>query len=233
MVDALVSAIVQQLAQVIDREIRQEVKLVVGVEKQVQNLTSLFDAIQAVLEDAERRQMKEAAIRNWLVKLKIWPMIWMMCWMSGEEYVILRHDIALKIKQVCDRVDAISKEAVLYNFRHTKEHEGGDILEPRRLSTSFIDVSRVCGRCHDKKNIVTKLLSQTNKEVGVHAISIVEMGGIGKTTLAQLAYNDDDVKIHFKKRIWVYVSDTFDEIRVAKAILESLNSNLFYKILLN
>ncbi|XP_050203291.1 putative disease resistance protein RGA3 [Mercurialis annua] len=55
------------------------------------------------------------------------------------------------------------------------------------------------------------------------------MGGIGKTTLAKLVYNDDDVKNHFDTRIWVCVSNLFDEIRVAKAILESLthaNPNL-------
>ncbi|KAK9215494.1 hypothetical protein WN944_007499 [Citrus x changshan-huyou] len=48
------------------------------------------------------------------------------------------------------------------------------------------------------------------------------MGGIGKTTLALLAYNSDDVKKHFEKRIWVCVSDPFDEFRIARAIIEAL-----------
>lgn len=48
------------------------------------------------------------------------------------------------------------------------------------------------------------------------------MGGIGKTTLCQLAYNDHKVKAHFEKRIWVCVSDTFDEKRITKAIIEAL-----------
>ncbi|XP_031269824.1 putative disease resistance protein RGA3 [Pistacia vera] len=48
------------------------------------------------------------------------------------------------------------------------------------------------------------------------------MGGIGKTTLAQLAYNSDKVINNFETRVWVCVSDPFDEFRIAKAIIEGL-----------
>ncbi|KAL9450560.1 hypothetical protein AB3S75_012313 [Citrus x aurantiifolia] len=48
------------------------------------------------------------------------------------------------------------------------------------------------------------------------------MGGIGKTTLAQFAYNNDGVKKHFDERIWVCVSDPFDEFKIARAIIEAL-----------
>ncbi|KAK9230208.1 hypothetical protein WN944_023175 [Citrus x changshan-huyou] len=51
------------------------------------------------------------------------------------------------------------------------------------------------------------------------------MGGIGKTTLAQLAYNDADVINNFNIRIWVCVSDPFDEFRIAKAIIEDLDGS--------
>jgi hypothetical protein len=48
------------------------------------------------------------------------------------------------------------------------------------------------------------------------------LGGIGKTTLAQLAFNDAEVMTHFEKKIWVCVSDPFHEVRIAKALLEEL-----------
>ncbi len=48
------------------------------------------------------------------------------------------------------------------------------------------------------------------------------MGGIGKTTLAQLAYNDDEVEHHFMIRMWVCVSQPFDPCRVAKAIIQEV-----------
>eukprot|EP00257_Ricinus_communis_P025158 XP_025012572.1 putative disease resistance protein RGA3 [Ricinus communis] len=48
------------------------------------------------------------------------------------------------------------------------------------------------------------------------------MGGLGKTTLAKLVYNDSEVEKNFESRIWVSVSKPFDEIKIAKAILEIL-----------
>ncbi|KAK9233594.1 hypothetical protein WN943_023845 [Citrus x changshan-huyou] len=54
---------------------------------------------------------------------------------------------------------------------------------------------------------------------------MVGMGGIGKTTLAQLAYNDNDVINNFEIRVRVCVSDPFDEFNVAKATIEELEGS--------
>ena len=71
-----------------------------------------------------------------------------------------------------------------------------------------------------------KLLSETAEQPNaIQVISLVGMGGIGKTTLAQLAYNDADVINNFNIRIWVCVSDPFDEFRIAKAIIEDLDGS--------
>ncbi|XP_021831970.1 putative disease resistance RPP13-like protein 1 [Prunus avium] len=50
------------------------------------------------------------------------------------------------------------------------------------------------------------------------------MGGVGKTTLARMLYNDDKVKGHFTLKAWACVSDYDDYIKITKTLLEAVTS---------
>ncbi|XP_027171497.1 putative disease resistance protein RGA3 [Coffea eugenioides] len=91
------------------------------------------------------------------------------------------------------------------------------------MTTSIIDESEVYGRESDKEALLNQVLSESSSQgrYEVQVISVVGAGGSGKTTLAQLLFNDDRVKNHFELKKWVCVSDPFDEKRIARAILES------------
>ncbi|KAL4286010.1 hypothetical protein AHAS_Ahas19G0043400 [Arachis hypogaea] len=51
------------------------------------------------------------------------------------------------------------------------------------------------------------------------------MGGIGKTTLAQLVYNDAKVKEKFDTRVWVCVAENPDLVRLTRTIIGAIDSS--------
>ncbi|XP_024039268.1 putative disease resistance protein RGA3 [Citrus clementina] len=136
----------------------------------------------------------------------------------------LRHDIAVKIREINGKLDDIASQKDKFKF---VENVSNNVKKPERVrTTSLIDEGEVCGRVDEKNELLSKLLCESSEQQkGLHVISLVGLGGIGKTTLAQLAYNNDEVKRNFEKVIWVCVSDTFEEIRVAKAIIEGLGES--------
>ncbi|KAK9217880.1 hypothetical protein WN943_006510 [Citrus x changshan-huyou] len=264
MAHAIVSSLLDQLKSIAQEKWR----LVTGVEHEVGKLTTNLQAIQAVLEDAEQRQMKQdKAVTFWLDQLRDasydmedvldeWitetrklqldedgddddddddanafvTLLTKVCsffpaasnCFGGFKQLSLRHDIAVKIREISEKLDDIARQKDSFKF---VENVSDNVKKPERVrTTSLIDEGEVFGRFDEKSELLSKLLGESSEQ-HPHIISLVGFGGIGKTTLAQLAYNNDEVKRNFDKVIWVCVSDTFEEIRVAKAIIEGLGES--------
>ncbi|XP_058225762.1 putative disease resistance RPP13-like protein 1 [Rhododendron vialii] len=80
------------------------------------------------------------------------------------------------------------------------------------------------GRMTRNWEAIMKLLrSDGESSSKIDVIPIVGMGGMGKTTLAQLLYNDGRLDGHFVKKAWVCVSDVFDVESVTRSIVESVD----------
>ncbi|KAI3455543.1 hypothetical protein Pfo_012206 [Paulownia fortunei] len=234
MADAIVSTALQRLADIIEKQI--------GEEKFGER------TIRNVLDDAERRGYKEKSIQQWLKKLQDtsygiddvldeWNFAILKLKIErSKKFVVPRLKVCSFIPCSClcfkkvatrQRLDMVVKEKDQYDFIV------GQPVDPpesdRVRSTSSLDVSEIHGREADKDFLVSKLMIESvgQEEIGPHAISIVGTGGIGKTTLAQLVYIDARVINCFKLRIWVYVSNVFDEVRIAKGIVEIVKGTLF------
>ncbi|XWS52527.1 hypothetical protein CRYUN_Cryun11dG0078400 [Craigia yunnanensis] len=209
-----------------------------------QKLEAALLSVNAVLDDAEGKQIVNPNVKKWLNELKdaaydaedlldevayeAWrckleaqfqsssTKVWNF-WSSLNPF---QKRIESKLQEIIDRVEYLEREKDILSLA-----EGFGEKYLRKLpATSLVDESSVYGRDDDKKAIMKLLLSDDLSSDGVGVVPIVGMGGIGKTTLAQVVYNDSKVKELFDLKIWVSVSENFDVFRVTKAILEAISS---------
>ena len=67
---AIVSGLLEKSGSLLVEGVWPELKSFLCFQKEVRKLQSTLRAIQAVLEDADKRQLKEEAVKLWLDKLK-------------------------------------------------------------------------------------------------------------------------------------------------------------------
>ncbi|KAM0914602.1 hypothetical protein ACQ4PT_011395 [Festuca glaucescens] len=98
----------------------------------------------------------------------------------------------------------------------SNHHPSTDLYQ--NLRTSSLVPRKVYGRVAEKDSII-KMITEERSD-GVAVLPIVGIAGVGKTTLAQLIYNDPNVESQFDQRIWVWVSHNFDEVRLTSEMLD-------------
>ncbi|XP_074556195.1 putative disease resistance RPP13-like protein 1 [Curcuma longa] len=130
-------------------------------------------------------------------------------------------EIAGQIRKIFDKFTEILKSSVQFSFTR---HDGEHLIEGSRhppVTSSMVNESCILGREKEKKELINFFLSE-NREENVSAICIFGIAGKGKTTLAQIAYNNDRVCKHFDRKGWVWVPRHFDITKLTKSVLEAV-----------
>ncbi|KAK9913080.1 hypothetical protein M0R45_036905 [Rubus argutus] len=221
----------------------QEIGLIWGVRDELQMLQQIVTQVKAVLLDAEQKQANNQ-VKVWLQSLedvvydaddvldvfyceaqrrqmvpgnnKISNQVCI--FFSSSNQLAFRRKIGRKIKHIKERLNVIA--SLRTNFHLEERFEETQVITRERETSSFVRVENIIGRDEDKKAVVQLLLDPISKE-NVSTVSIVGLGGLGKTALAQLVFNDEVVQKHFVLKMWICVSDVFELSVIVKKIIES------------
>ncbi|XP_027181810.1 putative disease resistance protein RGA1 [Coffea eugenioides] len=234
-------AFVGILVDTLNSMIEDELGLLCGVATNMQKLSRLLSTIKAVLEDAEQKQFTNKPIQQWLqelnvvsheiddvlddyaaeasrVKYKNSGRFSLMCYLVAGN-LVFRHRIGKRMKEILEKFNAIADERIKLDLSDQKR---GSYFNASLETGSMVNEPEVLGRDEEKEQIVHILMKEKDREdQNVSVLPIVGLGGLGKTTLAQLVFNDERIAKHFELKLWVWVSEDFDVKRIINALIES------------
>ncbi|XVF83110.1 hypothetical protein PTKIN_Ptkin16aG0106600 [Pterospermum kingtungense] len=218
-------------------------------DKLLKKLKPMLMSVNAVLDDAENKQINNSYVKSWLAELKhvVYDAEDLLDEIATEALCrrleaedqttstmirsaitslnpFNREDMDSRLQDILERLESLVIQTNILCLKELGE-------KPLQASptTSFVDESGVFGRDDDREAIM-KLLSRENQTRDpIDVIPIVGMGGIGKSTLAQLIYNDKRVEEWFDFKAWA-IKAILGEIESANSDLSQIPNQLQYKL---
>lgn len=234
----IVDAVVKKLASGLWKELQLERSVHTDIEK----LKSKLSTIQDVLDDAEKKSIFSKALQGWLRKLVELALdaedvveefetealrrrierydrmtVKVRDFFSSNNPIAFRSKMARKINDVIKRFDEIAKQNTDFNLMVKSDSD----RPVDRETKSLVVESEIVGRDDEQKQVMEFLVDKDN-EKNISILPIIGLGGIGKTTLAQMVHHNDKIKEQFELRMWVYVGEKFDEKVVLQKMVEQV-----------
>ncbi|XP_058722137.1 disease resistance protein RPM1-like [Vicia villosa] len=230
MAETAVSFVLQQLGQFLLNETFQSVveerTLVRRVESDFKDIKDELDSIHAFLKDADTRYSDDG-VKIWVkqlreVSFRIQDVI--------DNYILYEAErvnqsglrsafqripgynpliqIASEIQEIKLSLGKIKERRSNFNFRSERGSRGAKaprIGDPR-MDSYFIEETRVVGFEIPRDELVSRLVGGNDE---LMLVSVVGMGGLGKTTLAKLVFDNELVRGDFDCRAFITVSQSY------------------------
>ncbi|TYK25555.1 putative disease resistance protein RGA3 [Cucumis melo var. makuwa] len=221
-----------------------------GLEKEASQLKKQLQSAAAILADINRKNLHHDSVRLWVEDLQqiVYEADDLLDELIYEDLRRQTVEQTRKLRKVRDSI-SISPSTNPFLFRCKKakklknitqalykhycaasplglvSNESNTIgteaaLKQIREATSMLNF-QVGGREAEVLEIL-KLVIDSSDEHHMSVISIVGMGGLGKTTLAKMVFNHEDIKGHSDQMIWVCVSKPFNVMKILEEIFQSM-----------
>ena len=234
MAESAVKLLIQNLIPLL----AQEVTLLEGIHDKVADINGELESIQSFLKDADARaEMGDmsAVAKTWVKQVReksynVEDVI--------DEYIFhlakhpqrqwrhfrflhkafhftinlkLRHVISSKIQGINNDLKLIRERGERYGFNFLEQ--GGpsndvrhDTWHDPRVASLFLEEAEVVGIESPKAELINWLVEGPFNRM---VISVVGIGGLGKTTLVKKVYENEKVVAHFDCCVWITVSQSY------------------------
>nr|XP_027080296.1 disease resistance protein RPM1-like [Coffea arabica] len=140
-----------------------------------------------------------------------------------------RHRVASEIQSIKSRIESISAGHQRYQSEYGISAQASNSLSAvndttwrySRDDALLVEEAKLVGIDQPKKHLISELLKGDDYQLKV--VSVVGMGGLGKTTLVKKVHEDPEVRRHFPVRAWVTVSETCDFQFLLKDLIRQLH----------
>ncbi|CAL4900371.1 unnamed protein product [Urochloa decumbens] len=246
--DALASYVSRMLTDIV----KDEVGMLLGVSGEIKNLEGKLHSLVAFLADAERKRITDEHVQGWVGKLKnvmydatdIMDLCQLEAMKRRQESVpkcfflclrnpVFAHNIGRRIRELNQCLDNIKKDAEVFNFINLASYEDHRRVAPHlaiQKTAPGIDRSAVVGEIEENTRLLVDMLvkedrTNTKSNSNIKVVAIVGVGGIGKTTLAQMIFNNETIKDKFDIKIWLSINKDFDEAELLQTAIVAAGGN--------
>ncbi|XXG71051.1 hypothetical protein AAC387_Pa07g0391 [Persea americana] len=242
----MASAVVAYVTKRLGDLLIQEALFLYGVDDDVEWIRTELTRMQCFLKDADSREKKDERVKNWVAEIidasyraedVIETFIcnqslltkrrgfseWVKRCVCIIGELISRRNVGKEIERIKLKIEEISKSRQTFGIRDInegrQEASSSTRLQERRRFSTELEETQVIGLQEEMNAVRVQLMNGEQRRC---VISIVGMGGSGKTTLAKKVY--DDVKDNFDCHAFVYLSEQYEIKEVLVNIIECVKS---------